>query len=105
MKKRTKRRFNSTNQIRDEIDRWKAKAGAYNASADMLEIKAADLYKQGPEWTEEANYAKEMAKKKRASAGRIESRKLVKLKEKMAEFNTNLLPGIIADNERSVSAT
>ena len=94
MKTRTRKRYYTANQIRDDIDKWKAKAQKLRDAGAALDRKADMLFACGDVLLRaDANYARETAEKRRASAGRIETRKLVKLKEKLAEFLTDPLPG------------
>lgn len=88
-----KKRYETANQIRDDIDRWKAKAQKLMDSAAALDIVADALFRSGPKWAEHAAFKREQAKKKRRSAGRIMDRKLVHLKDKLSEFMTEPLPG------------
>lgn len=100
-----KRRYQTANQIRDDIDRFKRKAQKLMDSAAQLD-KLADLMIENNPLDvnpEDIIYHREQAKKKRQSALRIEQRKLVHLKNKLAEFNTEILPGI-GINDRSIQA-
>jgi hypothetical protein len=100
--KKPKRRFETANQIRDEIDKYKAKANKLMDSAAAYDLKADELFKTGNlEVAPDAEFARETAKKRRRSAARIMERRLPKLKDKLAEFATELLPGKVVE-DRSV---
>lgn len=104
-KNRNKKRYNTANEIRDDIDKFKLKQQKLMDSAAALDAKADSLFKTGDAaLAEDAVFAREQAKKKRASALRIERRKLVQLKNKMAEFLTPTLPGSGIE-DRSIQAT
>lgn len=104
MKTKIKKRFLTANQIRDEIDKYKEKAERLRQSAEAYELKAKELRKAGPSLEEDAKCAEEQAKKNWASIKRIKESRLPKLKEKLAEWSTELLPGVIADGDRSIQA-
>ena len=97
MNKKGPRRYNSCNDIRDAIDLYKAKAQKLRESAAALDMKACEFAKAGPEFAEDLAYHREQAKKRRKSAQRIEEKTLNKLKNKMSEFQTNPIPGILPD--------
>lgn len=99
-----KKRYYTAQQIRADIDKWKAKARGLMDSAAALDLKADQFFKAGEEYKEDAVWHREQAKKKRASALRIEHRKLVRLKEKLAEFYTKELPGMETE-DHSIQAT
>lgn len=100
--KRTKKRFLTANQIRDEIDAYKLKYQKFTDQAAALDMKADEMARQGFD-SESINWNREQAKRVRATAARIKEVRLVKLKEKLAEWMTPQLPGL--DNgDRSVQA-
>ena len=100
--KKPKRRFLTANEIRDEIDKYKAKALKFQQQADALEIASRELAKSGL-LVEDAKYRNTQALRARRSASRILDKKLPKLKEKLAEFLTPNLPGSGIE-DRSVNA-
>lgn len=103
MPKREKKRWMTANQIRDAIDEYKARAQNLMDTAATQDLKADRLYEtQDPRLAEDASFAREQAKKMRRSAQRIYEIKLVKLKQRLAEWSTELLPGVISDGDRSI---
>jgi len=107
MKKKPPRRFNTANEIRAEIDRYRAKARKLLAEADQLEEKAKELLGSeghNEKWVKEQyGFNLDWAYKKRASASRIEEKTMVRLKNKLSEWMTPQIPGI--DNgDRSIPA-
>lgn len=102
MKDKGPRRYKHANEIRDAIDLYKAKAQKLRDSAAMMDIKADQFAKAGPEFKEDLSYHREQAKKKRRAAGRIEERQLVKLKNKLSEWMTPVMPGLPGDDDRSI---
>lgn len=97
MKKRNKKRYYSEEQIHAEIDELKRKARELNAKAEALDLAADELFKV-PELAEDAIFKREMAKKARRSAQRLEHEKLKHLKYKLSEFRTLPLPGMETDS-------
>ena len=91
--KRVKRRYNTANEIRDDIDKYKAKAIRLTEQAEDEERYAKKFLEAGPDHKEDYAFCKEKAKKLRRSSARIVDKKLVYLKEKMAEWQTPPLPG------------
>jgi len=106
MNKRTqpKKRFLTAQQISREIDECKLKLQRLLDRASSYDLQADTLFKAGPGLKEDAVYHREQAKKMRRSAFRIEKKRLPFLARKLAAFNTELLPGVIQDGDRSVSA-
>lgn len=101
--KRKKRRYFTANEIRDAIDLYKVKAQKFSESADAYDLKADELFRTNdPKLAEDAGFAREIAKKRRRSANRIKDKKLPYLAQKLAEWSTDLLPGMGSD--RSVEA-
>lgn len=98
-----KRRFYTANQIRDEIDAYKAKAIRLQQTAEALELASRELMKV-PEMIEDAKYKLFQSKRARSASARITNDKLVKLKAKLAELTTDLLPEVIKDGDRSIQA-
>lgn len=88
-----KRRYNNANEIRADIDKWKAKVQKLMDSASALDLRADQFIKGGPEFAEDVKWHRKEAERKRASALRIERRKLVHLKNKLSEWMTDPLPG------------
>jgi len=103
MKKRNKKRYETANAIRDEIDRCRTAVVKLQQTAEAMEIQAAEYFKI-PEMVEDAAYRKEQAKRARKKAARLNDIRLVKLKDKLSEFMTQTLPGIIPDEDRSIQA-
>jgi len=97
-----KARYNTSNDIRDRIDLYKDKMQKLLNSAAALDMKAAEFFKAGPTFREDAIWHQEEAKKKRKQAGRIRDNTLGTLKSKMAEFQTEIMPDIITDGDRSI---
>lgn len=96
---RVKKRYEHENQIRADIDRFKAKAQKLRDAASALDMRADLLVKNNGAggFFGEISFARSQAEKKRKSAGRIETDRLVKLKQKLAEFQTEPIPGILPD--------
>lgn len=103
MKRKTRKRYLTANQIRDEIDKYKEKHRRFLEQAEGLEL-SADEFARTENGAEDAAYKREQAKKCRRSAQRIMEDRIPKLKQKLAEFATELLPGIITDGDRSIQA-
>lgn len=101
--KKPKKRFLTANQIRDEIDAYKAKAIRLQQTAEALELASRELMKV-PEMVEDAKFKMSQASKAHRASARIREVRLVKLKQKLSEFETQLLPGVIGDNDRSIQA-
>ena len=99
MKSRTKKRYISISQINDEIDRYKAKARKLRDSADAYDIQADRIAQSDHAElnVELIGFNRIKASKLRRSAFNIENKKMVDLKQKLAEFTTDPLPGIIDD--------
>jgi hypothetical protein len=95
------KRYRHPNDIRDAVDRYKAKAQKLRdqaASHDLI----ADLIRKGENpCSESLAWHREKAKKLRQSAGRIEERQLTKLKQKLAEILTPVLSSM-DDGDRSI---
>ena len=100
--KKPKRRYETANEIRDEIDRQLAKARKFLETAEAYEQKAEMLRQDGGPWVEDAKFAMVLAGKARRSANRIKEKKLTVLKDKLAEWGTEPMKGVIPD--RSVQA-
>jgi hypothetical protein len=102
-----KKRYRHAREINYAIDRYKLKAQKLRDSASALDMQADEMIKpqNSGRWNrEQITFNREQAKKKRQAAGRIEERTLSKLKEKLAEWQTDLLPGVITDGDRSIPA-
>lgn len=103
--KKPKRRFYTANQIRAEIDRYRVKADKLTGQAVIYDLKAGELVRLGdPNSAEEIGFNREMAKKRRKSAARILDKKLPYLAQKLAEWQTDIMPGIITNGDRSVES-
>lgn len=92
--KKPKRRYYTAHEIRKDIARYQEKALKLQREAEAEEKIAAALYKKGPLHAELTGFHAETAEKLRQSAARIYDKKLPRLKEKLAEFDTDLLPGL-----------
>lgn len=92
MKPKGPQRYRHANDIRDAIDRYRAKAAKLRASAAALDFQAAEFAKAGN--PTDSEFKREQAEKKRASASRIEERQLTKLKHKLSELMTPQLPAV-----------
>lgn len=101
--KKPKKRFETANQIRDEIDRQLAKRDRLIAEAEKVEDDARFFASLGPQHIEQQKYLEVQAKKLRASANRILDTKLVHLKHKLSEWMTDPLPHV-GINDRSIQA-
>ena len=95
--KRPKKRFNSREEILAEIDRYKIKFQRHMDRAQAFDVAADEYIICGTSDPEQIGYNREQAKKCRKSAYNIENNKLVKLKQKLAEFDTTTMNGIIND--------
>lgn len=95
--KKPKRRYTHTGQIEVDINKARQKANDLLKSAESQEAYLWGLCVQGKLSTEE--FAFEMAKvdKLRTRANNLMEKRIPYLIEKMAEFNTRLLPGILDD--------
>lgn len=89
--KKPQKRYETANQIRDAIDKYRAKAQKLRDSAHALDLVAEQFAAVGGQ-SEQVAFNRDQADKKRESASRIERKTLTKLKDKLAEFNTNLMP-------------
>lgn len=104
--KKPPRRYETANQIRDAIDLYKRKAQKLMESAAALDFIAEELVKEeghSEKWLrEQIAFNRSQAEKKRKSASRIEDRTLVRLKNKLSEFMTPLIPGMPNPDDRSI---
>lgn len=100
MRKRTKKRFESISQINDEIDRYKRKAKKLQEAADALDIKADTIARsENAELNVELiAFTRLQASRHRRSVFNIENKKMAELKGKLAEFQTQILPGVVPDS-------
>lgn len=103
MKKRTKKRYNTANDIRDDIERYLAKMKRFQEIAEGLEVRADLMMRTGDNMVENSAYCRKQADKARRSAARIQEVKLKRLKEKLSEWMTPPLPGV-GITERSISS-
>lgn len=99
MSKKPKKRYETISQINDEIDRYKAKAKKLQERACALDIKADTIARsENAELNAELiGFTREQARKLRRTVFNIENKKMAELKEKLAEFQTQIFPGIIED--------
>jgi hypothetical protein len=96
--KKTRRRFDTPQAIYDEIDKSKTKAVGLIRQAEVLEAEAKEIAsRNNPNNAELIGFKREQAKKLRAQYGRIMNKRLPYLSQKLAELNTNPMPGIISD--------
>lgn len=102
MKPKKVRRFDTSQQIEDEIDLARKHIDHKLAVAQAYDIEADNLFKVGHPFSEDAVFKREQAKVLRRQAYRIETKRIPKLREKLAEFKTELLPGVITDGDRSL---
>lgn len=102
MKKR-KKRYLTANQIMEEIEKYQAKALSLQQRAELADKVAKDLC-QKESLYEDGVLRSELAKQLRKSAARILDTRLPRLKQKLSEMNTRLLPGVIEDEDESVQA-
>lgn len=93
MKNKVKKRYQTKEQIFAEIERCQAKAEQLLREADEAESLSKTLM-QFPNLIEDGKYRRVQAAKLRRSASRITGKKLVHLKEKLAEFLTPKLPAL-----------
>lgn len=99
--KKPQKRYDTANDIRTAIDKYRAKAQKLRDSANSLDL-VADQFVMAGGFAEEVAFNREQANKKRESASRIERKTLTKLKDKLAEWQTPLLKGMPRENDRSV---
>lgn len=97
--KKPKKRYEHISQINDEIDRYRRKAKKLQEKAEALDIKADTIARStGAELNAELiGFTRLHAAKLRRSVFNIENKKMVALKQKLAEFQTQIMPGIVAD--------
>lgn len=102
--KKPKKRYHTANQIRDEIDRYKARMLKLEEQASQYDRKAKELIGlNDPKLAEEIGFNRTRAKQVRHSIGRIADKRLHYLAQKLAEFTTEVLPHCGID-DRSISA-
>lgn len=97
--KKPKKRYEHISQINDDIERYRKKAEKFRNSAEAQDIKADTIARSTDAHlnAELIGFTRAQAAKARRSAFNIETKKMVKLKEKLAEFQTEPLPGIVPD--------
>lgn len=95
--KRPKKRFNSREEILAEIDRWKAKAQRLMERAASFDLTADEFAKYGSDNPNDIPWHREKAKACRKSVYRIEKDRLSRLKQKLSEFETKPMKGIVDD--------
>jgi hypothetical protein len=84
-----KKRYHSVTQIKTAIDKAKVRFEKKLATAIVHELAGRPID----------------AKKRRIEARRIKDNQLDILKQKLSEFCTELLPGVITDGDRSIPAS
>lgn len=102
--KKQKKRYLTANQIRYDIERYQAKMKFLEKDAARLEAEANQLQRHNPSaYNRELSAFKlKQADKAHRAIARIHDKKLPYMKQKLAEWSTELLPGVIPDNDRSV---
>lgn len=103
MSKRPKKRFFTAQHILDEIEKYKQKRIKYLERAIELDCEADAMRKRGPRYLEDLNYKRLQAKKLRQQAMTILEVKIPKLGQKLAEFQTPMLPAL-DDGNKSIQA-
>lgn len=104
--KRTKVRFHTKEQIIARIDKFTAKRDAEHRRAAQLLEDAKNLYRQAADpkctfaasLTAEAKSKQNRADKLGKAVKRLEEKVLPPLKRKLAEFQTEVIPGFLPDN-------
>lgn len=95
MKRNTKpRRYENANDIRAAIDRYKNKAQKLRDRASALDFITDQMVRGDLPTSDTIAYRRTIADKLRESAHRIEERQLTKLKNKLAEIGTPMLPSL-----------
>lgn len=95
---KSKKRFETSQSICRRIDAEKQRAYEIRLEADAKQQRYKLLLpSQHPEEIKERDFCRMEANKLFKSAERIETVVLPKLSAKLAEFNTNLLPGVTDD--------
>lgn len=93
-----KKRFETSQSICRRIDEEKRRAHGLRIEADAQRQRYQMLLRSDhPDDIKERDWCKVESEKLFRSAERIESVQLPKLSAKLAEFNTNLLPGVTDD--------
>ena len=105
LKKRRKKRFTSRDQIIQRIDKFTRKAARQRASQTDCYLKAAQHRRHGQECDDVDSFNKAKEHDARGDgwgrkADRLERDVLPKLRAKLAEFDTETIPGIT--NDRSI---
>lgn len=102
MKKTVKKRYNTANDIRDAIDRYKDKAKKLRDRAASMDFITDQMVKGAAPASNTISYRRNISDKLRESAARIEERQLTKLKNKLSEWQTDTMRAIIPDGDKSV---
>ena len=102
-RKAQKKRFNTAQAITREIDLYKDKAAKFLGRAEALDQEARGYIESGRN-LQLAEDRQLEAKRYRKKVYNIEVHRLPFLARKLAAFQTELLPGVITDGDRSVSA-
>ena len=97
------KRYQNELQILQDVEKARKDLSRHLAAADNYDIVAAHQFRAGPNHVENAGFNREQAKKCRRKAYRIENNRLPFLKQKLAEFQTPMLPAI-DDGDPSISA-
>src|ERR1035437_158157 len=98
------KRYQNESQILKDVEKARKDLARHLVVADDHDRKADELFIAGPEFVEDAGLNREQAKIQRRMAYRIENNRLPFLKQKLAEFQTPMLPAI-DDGDPSISAS
>lgn len=102
MKTKGPQRYRTANDIRDAIDRYRAKAKKLRERAEAYDLITSQMVRANSQkLSENIAYRRLVADKLREAASRIEERQLTKLKNKLAEILTPQLPSL-DDGNRSI---
>lgn len=96
--KKQKRRYTHEGQIEVDIEKAKQRAKKLHAEAEMLMDSAREHFKKETAWdVEQGIFLREKAGKLKTTAGNLTSKKIPYLAQKLAEFKTMTLPGMVPD--------
>jgi|ERR1035437_1556142 hypothetical protein len=98
------KRYQNESQILKDVEKARKDLSRHLSTADNYDLVANHQFLAGPEHVENAGFNREQAKKCRRKAYRIENNRLPFLKQKLAEFQTPMLPAI-DDGDPSISAS
>lgn len=97
-------RYVAEQDILDDIDEANRRVKSLRLTAENLDHKATQFYKRldginapDPEKLKKAEAWRDSAEKKRGKADKIEGGHMTHLKNKLAEFQTATLPGVVPD--------